>query len=429
MIFDRLIPDNKIYAFSSLYPGKNVTEVRRLMLIELRKRLLKIIPVAVMVTLLFVAADKAEKNKDPSALLRDEVNGIAKQIPIVVRNKEYEQETYFTLNPVKMSDEAIDSMQKELEKVLDGSVLNGNPGFDRVRTDLTFCEEIEGFPVVLTWSTSDPSVIRNDGRVMNRENETDKTVTVCAKVSYGEEFRLYERFLTVVPFEFDHNEQSIRSALKSLLAYENETGYERKFNLPEMLNGVQIRIRTGNDMPVGWFGVLAAIAIVVGGWSGFYSALNEKKRVRFLKAERDCKDFLSKLSILLAAGLPLRSAWKKMTEDMEAEGDVGLLYENMAVTCREFMNGSPENLAYERFGERMENARYQRIAAVLSQSVTKGVADLPELLSAEIREAVADEKEKIKIRGEQASTKLLMPMMGFLVIVFAILLVPAFITF
>jgi tight adherence protein C len=77
----------------------------------------------------------------------------------------------------------------------------------------------------------------------------------------------------------------------------------------------------------------------------------------------------------------------------------------------------------------MELTRYQRIAGVLSQAVTKGVSELPEILASEIKEAVADERERIKIRGEQASTKLLVPMTGLLVIVFAILMVPAFVSF
>jgi dihydrodipicolinate synthase/N-acetylneuraminate lyase len=47
----------------------------------------------------------------------------------------------------------------------------------------------------------------------------------------------------------------------------------------------------------------------------------------------------------------------------------------------------------------------------------------------EAKEVMAQERAGIKVKGEQAGTKLLFPMMGLLFLVFAILLVPAFLTF
>ena len=48
------------------------------------------------------------------------------------------------------------------------------------------------------------------------------------------------------------------------------------------------------------------------------------------------------------------------------------------------------------------------------------------LLLQEAKEVMAQEKAHIRQKGEQAGTKLLLPMMGMLFLVFAILLVPAF---
>ena len=51
------------------------------------------------------------------------------------------------------------------------------------------------------------------------------------------------------------------------------------------------------------------------------------------------------------------------------------------------------------------------------------------LLLQEAKEVMAQERATIRQKGEQAGTKLLLPMMGLLGLVFAILLVPAFQTF
>ncbi|MCR5585463.1 MAG: type II secretion system F family protein, partial [Lachnospiraceae bacterium] len=425
-LMDKLVPDSKIYACMSLFPGKSSEEVRRNLLADLKKRMLKFLPVILLLPVLFALSDHLKKEETP-AIHREDVNGEAIEIPVVLTNGSETHEVLLKLNPVAMSDAEIDEMQKEIEPVLDKLVLGENPSFNEVSSDLFFAEEVEGFPVLVSWSTSDPGIIGTDGKI--RPEDEERTALICGKVYYGEEFRLYERLVTVTPPQFTPAEEEFRLLIRELQAYEKQTGYDREFVLPEDVNGARVDLVSKKKLPSVGLGVFFGLLLGIGAWSNFFGSLNEKRKKRLSEAESDCKDFLSKLSILLAAGLPLRGAWKKMTEDLEREGRKTMLSENMAVTVREFMNGCPESIAYERFGERMELTRYQRVAAVLSQAVTKGVSELPELLSAEIREAVADEKEQIKIRGEQAGTKLLMPMMGFLVIVFAILLVPAFISF
>ncbi|MCR5822958.1 MAG: type II secretion system F family protein [Lachnospiraceae bacterium] len=425
----KIIPDNKIYAYLSLYPGKDPEEVRKILCDDLLKRMKRVAATAIIVILLSILSIFFQKTDGMNVLERENVNGSTVSVPILVVDEWGEQEVLLTLNPLRMNEGEIDAMQKEVSDALDRTVLSGNPSFEEVYHDLYLPEELEGFPVLLSWSTSDPGKIQTNGRVLNDDLENAFYVTICARVLYGEEFRLYERQAILRPPILNEAERKARSLLKELSEYENETEGEKEFVLPEEIDGAKIEPVRKKKIPKALPGVFLGTVLLVGAWSNFFSSLGEKKKARFTKAEIQCKEFLSKLSILLAAGMPLRGAWKKITEDFGEEKDRGMLYENMAVTCREFMNGSTENTAYERFGERMEITRYQRIAAVLSQSVTKGVAELPELLSAEIREAVADEREQIRIRGEQAGTKLLMPMMGFLTIVFAILLVPAFITF
>ncbi len=426
-VTDLLIPDNKIYAYMGLYPGKTREEVKNLLVTSLKKRIFKAVPVVVLLiaAVVLFGRDKEEERK----IQREDVNGVTISYPVTIKNIHGEISGYLQVDPVRMSDEEIDLTELKVESLLDEKVVGNNISFGEVMTDLVFPEELEGFPVLLVWSTSDPGVIRTDGRVINSDLQDERHVTVCAKVIYGEEFRLYERDVTVVPMRYDERETSFRSAFADLQKYEQTKGFEKEFFLPDTIKDATFLPGGRKKVPVAAGSIMLVVISFIFIWKSFYSSLEEKRKKRALKAESDCKEFLSRLSILLTAGLPLRSAWKKMTDDYAESGVHGALAENMSVTCRELMNGSSEKLAYERFGERMENTRYQRIAAILSQAVTKGVSELPELLNAEMREALADEREKIKIRGEQAGTKLLLPMTGFLIIVFALLLVPAFRTF
>ncbi len=411
----------------NLYPGKTRDEVKNLLTASFKKRILTVLPIIVLLfaTVMFCGRNKEEGRE----IHREDVNGASVTYAVTIKDGFGERSGYLNVDPLRMSDEDIDLMQRDIEAVLDTCVLGGNTSFDDVTADLVFPEKLEGFPVIFSWSTSDPALVRTNGRVMNSDLEKEKTVTVCAKVFYGEEFRLYERDVTVVPVRYDERETAFREIMRELQRYEREQDLEKDFVLPQRIGDAELFPTDKKSFPVAAGGGMLAVIILLLVWKGFYTSLEDRRKKRALRAESDCKDFLSRLSILLTAGLTLRSAWKKMTDDYAEEGVQSMLSENMSVTCREIMNGSSEKLAYERFGERMENTRYQRIAAILSQSVTKGVSELPELLMSEMREALADEREKIKIRGEQAGTKLLLPMTGFLIIVFALLLVPAFKTF
>ena len=93
---------------------------------------------------------------------------------------------------------------------------------------------------------------------------------------------------------------------------------------------------------------------------------------------------------------------------------------------QELEYGHSESVVYDTFGRRIGVLPYQRMASLLTQNVSKGIQGIRVLLLQEAKEVMAEERAKIKIKGEQAGTKLLVPMMVLLVLVFAILLVPAF---
>ena len=101
----------------------------------------------------------------------------------------------------------------------------------------------------------------------------------------------------------------------------------------------------------------------------------------------------------------------------------------LKVTRQELENGRSETVAYEDFGRRIGILVYQRMASLLTQNISRGVQGMKGLLLQEAKEVMAQERATIRQKGEQAGTKLLLPMMGLLGLVFAILLVPAFQSF
>ena len=84
--------------------------------------------------------------------------------------------------------------------------------------------------------------------------------------------------------------------------------------------------------------------------------------------------------------------------------------------------------SYENFGRRCNVQAYIRLGALLSQNLRKGTKGLVELLKMESIQAFEERKARAKKLGEEAGTKMLIPMFLMLAVVLVIVIVPAFLS-
>ena len=85
--------------------------------------------------------------------------------------------------------------------------------------------------------------------------------------------------------------------------------------------------------------------------------------------------------------------------------------------------------AYERMGKRCKISQYKILSVLLVQNLRKGNQNILELLEREAASAGEERKREARVRGEEASVKLLLPMIMQLMVVLVILMVPAFLSF
>lgn len=128
--------------------------------------------------------------------------------------------------------------------------------------------------------------------------------------------------------------------------------------------------------------------------------------------------------------MTLQGAWKKILSVYnEKSGESNVLYDEMLVTLHEIESGKGEALAYEDFGKRCGLPNYRRFGNLLSQNLKKGAGELESLLEQEALQAREERRNNAKKLGEEAGTKLLMPMIIMFGIVIAVIIVPAFLSF
>ena len=82
----------------------------------------------------------------------------------------------------------------------------------------------------------------------------------------------------------------------------------------------------------------------------------------------------------------------------------------------------------EKFGRRCGTQEYMRFGALLSQNLRKGTKGLNDLLRLEAIQSFEERKARARRLGEEAGTKLLLPMFLMLAEVLVIVVVPAFFT-
>lgn len=159
----------------------------------------------------------------------------------------------------------------------------------------------------------------------------------------------------------------------------------------------------------------------------------EQEKQRKEKLQSEYPELVSKLTILLGAGMTLSGAWNKIATNYSNKRknntiEFHPLYEEMLVTCHEMESGAGEVRAYERFGERCGLHRYRKFSSLLTQNLRKGTRGLIQLLEQEVSDAFEERKNNAKKCGEEAGTKMLLPMMMMFGIIIVIIMVPAFLS-
>lgn len=317
----------------------------------------------------------------------------------------------------------LDRAKKELDQVIIGE----NVSLDQVTKPLFLPEYLQDGAVEVSYSFSDYEVFRPDGS-LEQEPKEPVLAEITAELSCQEESCLYQFYVRAVPKEKSVQE-IFAEKLNALIEKQNQREDTTFVELPEELDGKTLTWKEDKEKP-GVVIVFMAAALGVG------MVLREKENEKRREAERkkqmlrDYAEIVGKLSLLLGAGMNIANAWEKIALSYHRQrqsGNIGrrFAYEEMLGTFYEMQDGIGELQAYENFGRRCQLGAYRKLSSLLIQNVRKGAKGMQKLLEEEEWEAYEQRKAWAKQAGEEAGTKLLLPMGIMLVIVLAILMIPA----
>ena len=150
--------------------------------------------------------------------------------------------------------------------------------------------------------------------------------------------------------------------------------------------------------------------------------------------EFEYPEIVSKMVILLGSGMSVSQMWNRisaqyLTKRQKKQIKENPAYEEILRTWREIEDGESERTAIEKFGRRTGIRCYHRLSQLLIQNMEKGVQGIYEQLEQEAEDSFRERKQAARKIGEEAGTKLLIPMIIMLGVVMAVVIVPAFLNF
>ena len=160
----------------------------------------------------------------------------------------------------------------------------------------------------------------------------------------------------------------------------------------------------------------AAVPFLVDG------SLGEDIQKRRLSIQREFPEFVNKLTLLVNAGMTISKAWEKIINENKREH---ILYREMRYALAEIKAGKPEATAYEEFARRCHVKEVTKFVSVIVMNLKRGGAEVVPVLREQGHECWEMRKNAAKELGEQASTKILLPMMIMFLGIVLIVATPA----
>ncbi len=155
-----------------------------------------------------------------------------------------------------------------------------------------------------------------------------------------------------------------------------------------------------------------------------------KRRIRLL--ELDFAQIISKILLYVSSGMTIRNSMIRLAENYQksfkndANKEKRVAYEELVLVKNKLASGYSEIGAYEEMAKNINMRTYTRFLNIIIQSIKNGNKDLKNILNMEVQDALYERKQNAKKLGEEAATKLVLPLMLMLSVIMVVIMVPAF---
>ena len=308
------------------------------------------------------------------------------------------------------------------------NMLNGNQSINNITGDVKLIYSLDN-NVTVDWNLNNTLYIDYGGKILwdNMGNVDKVSVDIEVTLSLDTYSKTYNIPLTINKAGRKKSEIIDESIEKYIDEY---TKSDKEVELMNSINDEEVEFvekKKKSSIIYIFIGVIMALVIyIIKG-----KELQDYEDKRRKQLEIDYVTIVNKITILHSAGMTILAAWDKVISDYEKnKSTLGMryAYEEMKYARQKMKNGYSECQAYLDYGKRCGIHSYIKFGNLLEQNIRKGTKGLSEILESEVNDAYEERKALARKKGEEAGTKLLLPMGIMLVISMAIIIIPAFLS-
>lgn len=350
---------------------------------------------------------------------------------------EKQEDISISVSGKKYDEEELKNAFSEAEKEVEQAVLGKNKSLDEVRSDLNLITSVPEKNMKVSWELDRYDVMDIQGHLQQDNLSTEGTlIKLTVILTYEDEEERYEFYAKVFPSELSADKEEMRQLQEKVEEADKKTKTKDYIVLPEQVNGKKVIWAYGVQTRA--YGILVmgigfAVFVII---SSSQKEKEEKKK-EFREMKLDYPQIINKFNLYIKSGMTIRKAWFKIAgeyeKDQKEKEQISAkacgrkkAYEEMVNVMYKISGGASEGECYEEYGIRCNLSEYRKFGMMLSQNLRKGTRGLTELLEREAEDAFEQRKNLAKKAGEEAGTKLMIPLFLMLIIVFAIVIVPAF---
>lgn len=401
-----------------------------------KKQMIEIGMVCALLLLLGAYMEHSDRNlDDKNRIIRGSPGSGDKEIELTLdaedQLKNYTYEV--TVPEERVTENMAASCFQKAKKEIDQSFFAKGETAEYVTHPVTMQSSYVDGLVEAEWMLDRYDVVDMDGSIQEEKLKEDGAlVQAKALLTCGAYESEYLFSFHVYPRPLSESEQIVHQINHAIEEQSTEEGCTY-LTLPRQAGNVALHWKEKKQHLVGKIFFFEVLVLFLLGWIRIEKKRTEEKEKKEQMA-LDYAEVVSKLLILMGAGMSLKQSWNKISAQyfdkrQKKEQKERFIYEEMLITNRAILDGESERCAYQKFGERVDVSAYQRLIRILLQNLQTGSRGLCQLLEQESESAMEERKALARKLGEEAGTKMLLPLLLMLGIVIAIIMVPALLSF
>lgn len=360
-----------------------------------------------------------------------------KEVQLSLKKENKREKITYKLEERRLTSEERRKIYKRFFNKLKKEMAGSNPSLRKVSTALNLPENIDGYPFEIVYEFPEDGYIHLDGTLNEemqlklKDGEKYNTyITVTARYRDYKDSRKYG--ISIIPRKSSSKTGLFYEVKKYLKAEEKKTPYENYVKVPSSYKKVKIQEKQDGGTVPGIAVLFTMICLFIPVHN--YLKIREEAEKCQKEAERDFPVIVHLLTLYMGAGLSFFSAVKRIGHSYRQQKESNYVqgkyaFEKILLMEQHMNNGMSQKEACQIWGTQFKTDMYQKLSLILIQSFTKGSREAAMLMEMEEREAFRKRVDRAKKEGEEASTRLLFPMILLLGQVMLLVMYPALMRF